>query len=80
VLLAHHLDQTIEERRLPAQQATQGGAGDIGALRLFDEEVAEQRVAGKVAPQNGVERNADARGQAGLREQGRRDAGSVALT
>ena len=48
-------------------------------LRLFDEDVAEEGVAGEIATQHGVEGDAGASGQAGLREQCRWDAGGASL-
>ena len=46
VLLAHRLVQPVEDRRLPLQDAAEVGAGDFGALGLFDEDVAGKGVAG----------------------------------
>ena len=79
VLGADRGEQAIAERRLRAEQAAKGRARDLGPLRLFDEEVPEEGVAGEVATQDGVEGNAVARVQAGLREQDRWNGRGAAL-
>ena len=56
MLLADRLQQAIEERRLGAQHALQGGAAQQSASPcLLDQEVADQGVAGEVTAQHGVE-------------------------
>jgi hypothetical protein len=45
VLGADGGEEAIAERRLRAEQTPQDRARDLGPLRLFDEEVAEERVA-----------------------------------
>ena len=72
VLGADRGEQAVAERRLRGEQAPQGRARNLGPLRLFDEEVAEEGVAGEVATQDGVEGDAVARVEASLREQDRR--------
>ena len=79
VLGADGGQHAIAERRLRAEQATQGRARDFGTLRLFDEEVPEEGVAGEVATQDGVEGNAVARIQTSLCEQNRRNGRGAAL-
>ena len=79
VLGADGGEQAIAERRLRAEQATKDRVRNFGPLRLFDEEVPEEGVAGEVATQDGVEGDAVARVQAGLCEQGRRNGRGAAL-
>ena len=80
VLGADRGEEAIAERRLGAEQATKGRARNLGPLRLFDEEVPEDGVAGEVAAQDGVEGNAVARIQTGLRDQHRWNGRGAALT
>ena len=79
VLGADGGEQPIAERRLHAEQTTQGRVRHLGPLRLFDEEVPEEGVAGEVAAQDGVEGNAVARIQTGLRDQDRWNGRGAAL-
>lgn len=46
-----------------------GTLGETGLRGLLEDEIAEQAVPGEVAPQNGIERDADAGGHASLAEQ-----------
>jgi hypothetical protein len=61
VLGADRSEQVVAERRLLCEQATKGRVRNLLPLRLFDQEVAEERVAGEVAPEDGVEQDAVSR-------------------
>ena len=80
VLGADGGEQAVAERRLRGEQTAQGRARNVRPLRLFDEEVTEEGVAGEVATQDGVEGDAVARIEASLREQDRRHGRALALT
>ena len=72
VLGADGGEHAVAERRLRGEQTPQGRARNVRPLRLFDEEVTEEGVAGEVATQDGVQGDAVARIEASLREQDRR--------
>ena len=57
-----------------------GRTRNVGPLRLFEQKVLEEDVAGEVATQDGVEGNAVARIQASLREQDWWNRRGLALT
>jgi hypothetical protein len=79
-LCADRGDQAIAERCLCGEQSAKDRTRNVGPLRLFDEEVPKEGVAGEVATQDGVEGNAVARIQTSLREQDGRNGRWVALT
>jgi hypothetical protein len=64
---------------LPAQQATKYGARELNTLRLFNQEVTEERIAGEIATHNRVEGDAGTSGKASLGKQGRWNAGGATL-
>ena len=72
MLLADNGDEAVEESGLGAQQAPQLAFREQTGARL-EEEVAEDRVSGEVAAQDGVQADAVTGREPGLDRQGRRD-------
>ena len=68
ILLGDGGDQVLEGGGLYSMQPLQIGCNDVVGLRLIDDEIAEQGVAGGVATQHSLEADAAASGEAGLDE------------